>query len=178
MEGDLILDHAAEADINALLAAERLCFSRPWGIVSFTAELAAETGYNCTARENREPPDDRIAAYLFFRVIAGEMEILRIAVLPDWRRQGVGRQILGMGLQKALAAGAQVCFLEVRASNIPAMALYADMGFRCIGQRPGYYAETGEDALILMKNLKEGLCVSKSVSTVSEELDGWCSALP
>ncbi len=157
MEGELILDHATEADIVSLLAVERLCFSRPWGHISFSAELAAETGYNCTAREKCEPPDSRIAGYLFFRVIADEMQILRIAVAPDWRRQGIARQILGMGLQKALEAGAGVCFLEVRASNIPAMSLYSRMGFRCIGQRPGYYPETGEDALILMKNLKEGL---------------------
>lgn len=157
MQGNLRLDHATEADIASLLALERLCFTRPWGHLSFLAELAAETGYNYTAREKCEGTDNRLAAYLFFRVIADEMQILRIAVAPDWRRQGVGGQILSTGLQKALEAGAGACFLEVRPSNIPAVALYNRLGFRCVGQRPGYYPETGEDALILMKNLKEGV---------------------
>ena len=159
MEGELILDHATEADIASLLDVERLCFTRPWGHISFSAELAAESGYNCTAREKRERSDNRLVGYLFFRVIADEMQIMRIAVAPDWRRQGIAGQILGRGLEKALEAGAAASFLEVRASNIPAMALYSGMGFRRIGQRPGYYPETGEDALILMKNLKEGLWV-------------------
>ncbi|MGE0086966.1 MAG: ribosomal protein S18-alanine N-acetyltransferase [Desulfococcaceae bacterium] len=157
MEREMILDHATEADIASLMAVERLCFTRPWGYISFSAELSAETGYNYTAREKSEIPDNRIAGYLFFRVIADEMQILRIAVAPDWRRQGLAGQILGMGLQTALEAGAAASFLEVRASNIPALALYAGLGFRRIGQRPGYYPETGEDALILMKTLKEGL---------------------
>ncbi len=157
MESKLIVDHAGEADIASLLAVERLCFTRPWGHLSFLAELAAETGYNYTARENPENADNRIAGYLFFRVIADEMQIMRIAVAPAWRRQGLAGLMLGMGLQKALEAGAAACFLEVRESNIPAMALYTGLGFRRIGQRPGYYPETGEDALILMKNLKEGL---------------------
>lgn len=157
MERELILDHAEEADIAALMAVERLCFTRPWGYLSFSAELAAETGYNYTAREKSETADKRIAGYLFFRVIADEMQILRIAVAPEWRRQGLAGHILDMGLRKALEAGAAASFLEVRASNIPAMSLYNGLGFRRIGQRPGYYPETGEDALILMKNLKEGL---------------------
>jgi ribosomal-protein-alanine N-acetyltransferase len=54
-----------------------------------------------------------------------------------------------------LKQGATSAFLEVRPSNASAMALYSKKGFRLIGRRPKYYTDTREDALVLMKNLKE-----------------------
>ena len=81
---------------------------------------------------------------------AGEAELLRIAVAPEARGQGLGRQLLE-ACQAALAAeGMSRLFLEVRASNTYARQLYRQCGWRPCGERPGYYAD-GEDAVLFQR---------------------------
>jgi ribosomal-protein-alanine N-acetyltransferase len=94
------------------------------------------------AREEAAPP----AGYAAFRHAAGEAELLRLAVLPEERRRGIARALVAEGIERLLAAGVQVCFLEVRADNGPAIALYERLGFARIGRRRGYYRD-GSDAL-------------------------------
>ena len=83
------------------------------------------------------------------RVVAGEGELLRIAVHPDTRRQGVGRALL----RAVLSAVADACplgvFLEVRASNVAARHLYAREGFVEHGRRRDYYHAPREDAILM-----------------------------
>ena len=82
------------------------------------------------------------------RAVAGEAEILTLAVRPEVRRQGIARALLGAAMREAASCGAGVMFLEVAAGNRPARALYAALGFAEIGRRRRYYAG-GADALVL-----------------------------
>ena len=143
---------ASEDDIEAILVLERNSFAMPWSRLSFLEELSCKTAFNHVARSEN---GRSVIGYHFFRIIADEMHILKIATAPEWRCCGAASQILEKSFQQALEAGAVSAFLEVRPSNTPALALYKKLGFQIIGKRPGYYPETGEDALVLMKNLKE-----------------------
>ncbi len=81
--------------------------------------------------------------------IDGEIEIVNIAVRPDFRRSGLGAMLMN-GLQDfARHHDAGRIVLEVRAGNAPARALYARTGFCTVGVRKGYYSDPREDALIL-----------------------------
>ena len=90
------------------------------------------------------------------RVAADEAELVTIAVLPEARRQGIGRRLLGAFRDEAERRGAAHAFLEVAEDNAAARALYAAEGWIEAGRRPGYYA-AGEgrrrDALILRRPL-------------------------
>ena len=87
------------------------------------------------------------------RVAADEAEILTLAVLPEQRRQGVGRALLAEAVIVAAAHGAVAMFLEVALRNTAARGLYGAMGFTLVGQRRRYYAD-GDDALVLRKVLE------------------------
>jgi [ribosomal protein S18]-alanine N-acetyltransferase len=89
---------------------------------------------------------------LMARVVADEAEIVTLAVSPASRRRGLGRRLLVAAMHRAAVMGARAMFLEVAASNAPAMALYARAGFTRAGFRPRYYAN-GEDALVLRAEL-------------------------
>ncbi len=98
---------------------------------------------------------ERIAGFLILRQILDEAEILNLAVLPEFRRQGIGTALLQAALQDASARGAAQAYLEVRASNKPAMEFYKQHGFRTLGRRAQYYASPVEDALVLGLQLKK-----------------------
>ncbi|QTA78626.1 Ribosomal-protein-alanine acetyltransferase [Desulfonema limicola] len=152
----MIILPAQESDIDPILEIEKLSFARAWTKQLFIDELSCKTGLNYVAKSDNNQKG-LITGYHFFRLIADEMHILKIAVSQQWRTCGIASQILKKSIELALKKGALSAFLEVRPSNTPALALYWKMGFKQIGKRPGYYPETGEHALVLMKNLKEVL---------------------
>lgn len=94
-----------------------------------------------------------------FAAVAGarECELENMAVAEAWRRRGIGRRLLNAGLLwsrmgiPAAVSGFEM-WLEVRASNRAAIALYRDAGFRVIGRRTGYYTQPDEDALLMRKS--------------------------
>ena len=94
-------------------------------------------------------PEMRLAGYAFARVIAGEAEILNIAVLPSFRRRGIGGRLLDAAVMAVKTGGAAEVFLEVRESNAAARALYVARGFRPVGLRTDYYRKPRENAVIL-----------------------------
>ena len=144
MDGPCRVRTAWPADAPVLASLERRCFNDPWPAQSFREALTMEHSFGLVAECSGE-----IAGYLIGRAVVGTGEILNIAVLPEWRRRRVGRQLLDAGLDTLAARGAEEVFLEVRESNAGALALYQDAGFRAVGQRAGYYRNPREDALIL-----------------------------
>jgi [ribosomal protein S18]-alanine N-acetyltransferase len=90
-------------------------------------------------------PQGAIAGFLVSRTVAGETEVLNLAVHPQYRRQGIGRLLLA----PLLESGSSALYLEVRASNHTARAFYRRMGFREVGTRPRYYHSDGEAAVVL-----------------------------
>lgn len=136
------------ADPTALAAlhAASLRHPRPWTAAEFAALLSAR-GTLLVAQPG---------GLALGRAVAGEAELLTLAVLPALRRQGLGRRLLAGFEAAARAAGAAEAFLEVAEDNAPARALYAAAGWAPAGRRPGYYgpgAAAAGDALILRKGL-------------------------
>ena len=91
---------------------------------------------------------DVLAGYVGTWVVDGQMQVLKIAVEPTFRRRGIARELLARAAADARDLGASEATLEVRASNEGAQALYAALGFRSLGVRPRYYSDR-EDAVIM-----------------------------
>jgi ribosomal-protein-alanine N-acetyltransferase len=96
------------------------------------------------------------SGFLIGRCVAGEAELLTVAVAPEARRQGLGARLVSGFVTEALVRGAEVAFLEVAEDNAPALALYHAQGFSTAGRRRAYYrTESGGaiDALVLSRPL-------------------------
>jgi ribosomal-protein-alanine N-acetyltransferase len=149
------LTPASPIDIEALLALEIRCFTWPWGRLSFDGEFAAPGSESWVASGATSHMAEEIVGYLFYRFIAEEVHIFRMAVSPEWRRQGIGACMLSKCLEKGSLRGVEAAILEVRPSNTHALQLYKKFGFHRIATRRGYYSDSGEDAYILKLDMKE-----------------------
>jgi ribosomal-protein-alanine N-acetyltransferase len=139
----------ALADLPSVLAIERLSFPSPWTEANFRQEIERnEVAWNVVAREG-----EVLAGYACAYVVAGELMINNVAVDPSRRQAGVGRRLVGYLLEGARVRGCRRATLEVRPSNVAARRLYETLGFAYVGRRPGYYADTGEDALLMSRDL-------------------------
>jgi [ribosomal protein S18]-alanine N-acetyltransferase len=94
-----------------------------------------------------------LAGFLVARRLGSELEILNFAVESEWRRCGIGAELLGEALQWAQTFQATQAILEVRASNLSALRFYANHKFEVVGRRPRYYTAPVEDALLLTATL-------------------------
>lgn len=141
-------------DLDAVLAIEQACFARPWTYSHFLAEIEAEHSKAVVAERN-----GHVVGYLCLSVLLDEAEILDIAVDPSLQRCGIGAALLGWACDEALQQRATVLRLEVRATSLPALALYERHGFIRSGLRRAYY-ENNIDAVLMDKNLivEEGAC--------------------
>jgi ribosomal-protein-alanine N-acetyltransferase len=90
-----------------------------------------------------------VKGFIAARIVADELHVNNVAVRPGYRRLGVAKKLLETTLDEAERMGARIAYLEVRAGNVPAQALYADCGFKVTGRRPGYYTQPSEDALVM-----------------------------
>ncbi len=135
---------AEKTDLDDILVIENQSYPNPWSRTLFEQELenpASTIDLLCFG--------DRIAGYLCSWVICGELHIHNVATSPDWRRRGVAAALMNHVLQKSLTQGMAQAFLEVRAGNQSARALYARFGFKTVACRKSYYPD-GEDALLMV----------------------------
>jgi [ribosomal protein S18]-alanine N-acetyltransferase len=119
----------------------------PWSAADFAGFLADPLAFLLVEGD---------AGFLLGRAVAGEAELLTLAVAPDARRRGLGRKLVARFLYQARLRGADRAFLEVAASNRAAIALYESAGFAVAGMRRGYYADPDGsciDALVLARVL-------------------------
>lgn len=142
---------AADAsDALVLATTHASAFDAPWPPEALATLLASPGVFALTAI------DETPVGLILMRAIAGEAEVLTLAVEPPRRRRGVARALLEAGLSQAVLAGAETCFLEVAVDNAPAVALYLTAGFEQVGRRAGYYQRPGAaavDALVLRRTL-------------------------
>jgi len=144
-----------EPDIDAIVPIETLSFPRPWERRSFLSELGVPGAESFAVRHTDADGHEHIVAYIFFRLVADEMHILKIAVAPSWRCRGIATVLMEKCLDLAATKGCDSAYLEVRPANTAAVMLYRKLGFRAVGKRTNYYPETGEDALVMCKKLRE-----------------------
>jgi [ribosomal protein S18]-alanine N-acetyltransferase len=139
------IDAMTAADIAAVHRIERASFPVPWPDYAFRQEL--ET--NRLAHYLVVRVGGKAIAYAGIWLMVDEAHITTFAVLPEWRRRGIGGRLLLGLLRLAAEHGARVATLEVRISNVAARGLYQRFGFRPVGVRPRYYSDNAEDALIM-----------------------------
>lgn len=131
-------------DAPAIAALEALIFADGWEEERFRDLLGQDRFLGAGAFGQ-----SGLCAYLTAYSVAGELEIVNVAVAQAFRGQGVGRALLRFFLEQGRLRGAGRAVLEVRSSNAPALALYTGSGFVQVGVRKRYYADSGEDALVL-----------------------------
>ena len=132
--------------VPAVARIERLTSTNPWSADLFRGELALpeETRAYRVARL-----DGRLVGYGGLMFVLDEAHVTTLSVHPDHQGQGIGTRLLAALVRDALDRGTRALTLEVRASNEAAQALYRRFGFAPAGIRKNYYAEVGEDAVIL-----------------------------
>jgi ribosomal-protein-alanine N-acetyltransferase len=131
--------------LRQVLAIEAQVYPRPWGLSLFLSELALRTSRAyVVARVGR-----RVVGYAGIMLAVDEGHVTTIAVDPACQRHRIGTRLLLAIAREAIRRGAQALTLEVRLSNRGAQALYRRFGFVPVGVRAGYYADTGEDALVM-----------------------------
>jgi ribosomal-protein-alanine N-acetyltransferase len=136
-------------DVASVGAVERASYQFPWSEGIFRDCL--RVGYLCRVAEC----EGQVVGYGIVAMGAGEAHILNLCVGESMRGRGVGRQMLMLLIERSRDAGMQDVFLEVRPSNLHAIALYQSVGFIEVGRRRGYYqaVEGREDALVLKLGL-------------------------
>ncbi|MEP6481704.1 MAG: ribosomal protein S18-alanine N-acetyltransferase [Rhodoglobus sp.] len=149
------LRRATLDDLDAVMAIETTTFADDaWSPEIMRAELADRNGYYLVAFPPERP--DQIEAYAGLRSPRRQpqADIQTIAVVASARRQGLGRVLMQRMIAEARDRGATELFLEVRADNPTAEALYISLGFEQLAQRPNYYG-AGLDALVMRLTIHE-----------------------
>ena len=141
----VVVDRMRLEDVPAVHEIERLSFRTPWPAYAFEQELRA----NRLARYVVARAGDRVVGFAGVWLMVDDAHVTTFGVHPDWRRQGIGRQLMLNVAELSVAIGARRMTLEVRASNEAAQALYHAFGFEIVGRRPHYYTDDGEDALVM-----------------------------
>ena len=135
------------AHLKHVAEIERAVFSEPWSEASLELLLSNEAvGAVCL-------DGGRAVAYGGMYWGVDEGQITNIAVLPDYRRCGMGGEVLAFLIGEAKKRGALQISLEVRASNEAAIALYRRFGFSVCGCRRRFYKNPTEDALVMLLDL-------------------------
>ncbi len=132
-------------DLEQVVAIDQLSFSLPWPARSFQFELTDNEASRCWVADL----DGRVIAMLVGWFIVDELHVATIATHPEFRGQGIGKEILLYALRSASEEGAVKSFLEVRESNEVAQKMYRSFGFVEDGRRKGYYKDNGEDAILM-----------------------------
>ena len=135
-----------ESHVPQIAEIERLCFSDPWSENSIRYELTNPLSLWLVAICN-----GKVAGYVGSQSVMDEADMMNIAVHPDYRRQGVARELVAELTDALAEKGVKILALEVRQSNAPAIALYEQLGFQQVGLRPNYYRNPRENALIMRK---------------------------
>lgn len=132
--------------VPALAALEARCFPDPWDAAAFAAAFKRKPFVAFGI-----PGPQGLVAYATLHFLGDEFEVLNIAVDPALRGQGLASRLFAHVLQQADKMGMNRGYLEVRVGNVPARRLYARQDFVEVGRRKRYYADTGEDALVMVR---------------------------
>jgi ribosomal-protein-alanine N-acetyltransferase len=157
--------------LEQVVAIDQLSFSLPWPVHSYRYELlenevsrqwvaeaysaeaeaysAEAEAYSAKAEAHSEGEAPRVIGMIVVWQVMDEAHIATIAVHPEYRGHGIGRQILLTALRECAAQGAALVTLEVREHNPIAITMYHKFGFEVVGRRKRYYKDTNEDAILM-----------------------------
>lgn len=139
---------ARRPDAAAMAAIHAASFQRGWAEDEFDQLLRDP----CVIA-HRAMLGAAMIGFILSRFVAGEAEILSVALAPASRGRGFAGPLLALHLRRLAGLGTRQVFLEVDAANAPARALYQRAGFYAVGERHGYYQESGGTAVVLRRDL-------------------------
>lgn len=137
------------SDVDAVLEIENASFLDPWSHASLLYDMEK----NPSAHHMVALMDENVCGYAGIYHVLDEGQIGNVAVLPPFRRLGVGSALIKELIRQGRAAGLSFLTLEVRSANTAALGLYASFGFTQNGLRKGYYRNPSDDAVLMMLNL-------------------------
>jgi [ribosomal protein S18]-alanine N-acetyltransferase len=151
----LSIDHLAP-----MVEIDQRCFGGHWSVETYQRELESPNAHFIGrfvshwdgGAVGTAPPEAKLEQLVgigCFWAILDEAHITLMAILPEYRGQGWGKDLLVGLLAEAVAIGMNHATLEVRPSNTIAVGLYEKMGFETLGRRKKYYQNPEEDALIM-----------------------------
>ena len=132
--------------INEVENIEKICFAHPWSKADLERQLNLDTSHFAVATL-----DGNVVGYMGLQIFSGEGYVTNVAVLPEYRRQGIAKMLIEKQLQNEMS----FITLEVRESNLPAIKLYESCGFENVGIRPKFYTNPTENAIIMTKYFTE-----------------------
>ncbi len=136
-------------DIPEVLKIDRLSFPISWSERSYRYELESNSATKLLVAETIHQDRVELVGYVGFWFVVDEVHISTLAVHPDYRRRGIGTELLSAALDLAANLGGVIATLEVRTSNQVAMHLYQQVGFATVGCRRNYYQDNREDAWLM-----------------------------
>ena len=136
-------------DLPAIETIERASYPTPWSRSMFAGELAKPSSISLGAFD---PETDALVGYLIISRYVDAWHVMNVAVAADWRRRGIATTLLERLFEVTSDDERRGYTLEVRVSNVGAIALYERIGFVARGVRRGYYTDNREDALIMWKD--------------------------
>ena len=149
MKGIVIRD-MAEVDLPRVMEIEYASFPTPWSEVMFRQQLLLDdVAVNLVLEVGGV-----VIGYAISWIAYDEIHLLSIAVDPSVRRKGYGSGLLDGVIQRGMGASACSIVLEVRKGNTAARIFYERRGFDVIGERKSYYADTGEDAVVMERKIE------------------------
>lgn len=143
----MIITEVLKVDAQLLVQiaqVEEQIFTDPWSQNALESTVMQPHGNIWVIEE-----EGRVLAYLIFYIMGGEMEIARIAVLPQYRAKGYARELVSQFLSFVQEQQIEQVLLEVRSNNQSAIGLYKSQGFQNIGVRKNYYSNPLEDAVLM-----------------------------
>ena len=142
-----------DTDLDALYRIQILCpQAAQWRREDYL-QLARDPGGVFLVAEVEDGDRPGLAGFTAFHHVADEAELRNIAIDPRHQRKGVARALLAAGIGTLQKLGTRRLFLEVRRSNLPALAFYETAGFQVIYTRRNYYHDPEEDALVMAKSV-------------------------
>ena len=138
---------AQKEHLSAIAELEKATFLEPWSEVAL--ELFLEKDNFCVAMFINE----KLASYCTVTTVLDEAQIINVATNTYFKRMGCAKQTLDMVFSECKKRNISLISLEVRESNLPAIALYEGLGFSIAGKRKNFYTNPRENALVMIKNL-------------------------
>ncbi|MDY6866393.1 MAG: ribosomal protein S18-alanine N-acetyltransferase [Chloroflexota bacterium] len=149
-EGKVSLRPMTLADLDQVVAIDRVSFLTPWPKDAFRYDLVREKNsiFWVAERTALEKPAEIIGSIVIW-LVGEKAHIGTLAVKPGYRQCGVAQYLLARALIACAQKGEKQVFLEVRESNWAAQKLYRKFGFEAVGLQRGYYKDTHEDAILM-----------------------------
>jgi ribosomal-protein-alanine N-acetyltransferase len=152
--------------LRSVIRIEEECYPRPWSATLFLSELAQRSSRRYTVAAL----GPMVVGYAGLMIVEDEGHVTTLTVDPDWQHRGVGTVLLLDLARAAIDLGLRHLTLEVRASNAPAQVLYRRFGFAPGGVRRNYYAESGEDAIVMWVHDIDGEEYSRRLQSIETRL--------